>query len=93
MPSESVENYLKCIYALQRDAGNTAVSTNAIAERMETKASSVTDMLKKLRDRGLIDYRKYKGAHLSEKGRRMAVEIVRRHRLWEVFLVDKLRFK
>lgn len=93
MPSESVENYLKCIYALERDVDSLGVSTNAIAERMDTKASSVTDMLKKLEQKGLVNYRKYKGATLTQKGKGLAVEIVRKHRLWEVFLVDKLGFK
>lgn len=93
MASESVENYLKCIYALEHDSEGKGVSTNAIAERMETQAPSVTDMLKKLKDRGLVDYKKYYGANLTTTGRRIAVDIIRRHRLWEVFLVEKLGFK
>jgi DtxR family Mn-dependent transcriptional regulator len=93
MASESVENYVKCIYALQRDEGRNEVSTNAIADRLDTKASSVTDMLKKLRDQGLVDYKKYKGAQLTEQGKNLAIAIVRRHRLWEVFLVDTLGFR
>ncbi len=92
MASESVENYLKCIYALQRDASDRGVSTNAIAERLDTKASSVTDMLKKLRERGWVQYKKYKGAQLTSEGERMALAIVRKHRLWEVFLVNHLHF-
>lgn len=91
MASETVENYLKCIYALQ-DLSDKGVSTNAIAEKLETQASSVTDMLKKLKQRGLVAYKKYYGARLTEEGERMAVNIVRRHRLWEVFLVEKLGF-
>lgn len=93
MPSESVENYLKCIYALEQDCDDKGVSTNAIAERMETQAPSVTDMLKKLKEQGLVDYKKYYGATLSDTGRRMAIDIIRRHRLWEAFLVEKLGFK
>ncbi|MDB4131782.1 metal-dependent regulator, partial [Flavobacteriaceae bacterium] len=58
-----------------------------------TKASSVTEMLKKLSDKNLIVYKKYHGAQLTEKGRKTALNIIRKHRLWEVFLVDKLNFK
>ena len=87
----SEENYLKAIYHLTAvsDAG---VSTNAIAETMETKASSVTDMLKKLAEKDLVNYIKYQGVSLTDKGRLSAKMIVRKHRLWEVFLVDKLNF-
>jgi DtxR family Mn-dependent transcriptional regulator len=87
----SEENYLKAIYHLTAvsDAG---VSTNAIAETMETKASSVTDMLKKLAEKDLVNYKKYQGVSLTDKGRLSAKMIVRKHRLWEVFLVDKLNF-
>lgn len=84
------ENYLKAIYHLSEDV--TVVSTNAIAEKIETKASSVTDMLKKLADKNLISYIKYKGVSLTITGRNTAVNIVRKHRLWEVFLVEKLNF-
>ena len=68
------------------------VNTNAIAERVATKAASVTDMLKKLADKQLIHYQKYQGVTLTEAGRKAALNIIRRHRLWEVFLVDKLGF-
>lgn len=91
MTTQSEENYLKAIYHLAREFGNN-VSTNAIAEQMETKASSVTDMIKKLSEKGLIDYQKYQGVSLTEKGRLNAAKIVRKHRLWEVFLVEKLHF-
>jgi len=87
----SEENYLKTIYHLTTASGQ-EVSTNAIAEKMETKASSVTDMLKKLAEKEWIVYQKYKGVLLSEKGNHFAKMIVRKHRLWEVFLVDKLNF-
>ena len=87
----SEENYLKTIYHITAASG-VEVSTNAIAERMETKASSVTDMLKKLAEKELIVYRKYQGVLLTEKGKLSAKMIVRKHRLWEVFLVDKLQF-
>jgi DtxR family Mn-dependent transcriptional regulator len=87
----SEENYLKAIYHLST-FDELEVSTNAIAEMMDTKASSVTDMLKKLAEKELVYYKKYQGASLSEKGRLMAKMIVRKHRLWEVFLVEKLAF-
>ncbi len=85
------ENYIKAIYHLGKYGINN-VSTNAIAKEMETKASSVTDMVKKLSDKGYADYKKYKGVTLTDKGKEIAVNIVRKHRLWEVFLVEKLNF-
>lgn len=87
----SEENYLKTIYHIIASSG-VEVSTNAIAEKMETKASSVTDMLKKLAEKELIVYKKYQGVFLTDKGKLSAKMIVRKHRLWEVFLVDKLQF-
>lgn len=92
MFTRSEENYLKAIYHLAQDHEG-GVSTNAIAEKMATKASSVTDMIKKLADKELVDYIKYQGVKLSKKGEKVAVKIVRKHRLWEVFLVDTLGFK
>lgn len=89
--SFSEENYLKAIFHLQRTF-KAGVSTNALAEEMETKASSVTDMVKKLSDKKLVIYKKYQGVKLSEKGKAVAVAVIRKHRLWEVFLVDKLNF-
>lgn len=86
------ENYLKAIFSLSYKTGK-AVNTNLIAEKLKTKASSVTDMIKKLADKKLVDYKKYQGTSLTKKGRSTAVSIVRNHRLWEVFLVDKLDFK
>ncbi|HZW62611.1 MAG TPA: metal-dependent transcriptional regulator [Flavobacteriaceae bacterium] len=91
MVTFSEENYLKAIYHLG-NFGTTVVSTNAIAEKMETKASSVTDMIKKLDDKKLVHYKKYQGVVLTEKGKNTAVTVIRKHRLWEVFLVDKLQF-
>ena len=91
MFSLSEENYLKTIYHLEQ-AYKEGVSTNALAEGMDTKASSVTDMIKKLSEKSLVKYRKYQGVKLSESGRKTAVEIIRKHRLWEVFLVEKLDF-
>ncbi|MBK0369729.1 metal-dependent transcriptional regulator [Flavobacterium agrisoli] len=87
----SEENYLKAIYHLTSHS-NSGVSTNAIAEMMETKASSVTDMLKKLSDKDFVNYKKYQGVSLTESGKLEAKMIVRKHRLWEVFLVEKLDF-
>ncbi|MNF36971.1 Iron-dependent repressor IdeR [compost metagenome] len=87
----SEENYLKAIYHLTTLL-DTEVSTNAIAEMMETKASSVTDMLKKLAEKDLVNYKKYQGVSLTENGKLAAKMIVRKHRLWEVFLVEKLDF-
>ncbi|MCF8464846.1 MAG: metal-dependent transcriptional regulator [Flavobacteriales bacterium] len=85
------ENYLKAIYKLSRRSDK-GVSTNALAERMETKASSVTDMLKKLAAKKLVNYEKYQGVTLSKKGQQIAVDIIRKHRLWEVFLLEHLGF-
>ncbi len=87
----SEENYLKTIYHLTT-ISEAEVSTNAIAEKMETKASSVTDMLKKLSEKELVNYKKYQGVSLTDKGKLAAKMIVRKHRLWEVFLVEKLDF-
>jgi DtxR family Mn-dependent transcriptional regulator len=91
MTSFSEENYLKAIFHLEKkDVGG--VSTNALAEEMQTKASSVTDMVKKLSDKELVKYKRYQGVQLSEKGKRTAIEVIRKHRLWEVFLVERLNF-
>jgi len=91
MFSQAEENYLKAIYSLEVDI-NKGVSTNLIAKKMMTKASSVTDMLQKLSDKKLVLYRKYQGVQLSSKGQKIAALILRKHRLWECFLVDKLDF-
>lgn len=87
----SEENYLKVIYHLTI-ASKEGVTTNAIAQKMQTKASSVTDMLKKLSDKKWVIYQKYQGVSLTNEGLFEAKMIVRKHRLWEVFLVDKLKF-
>ena len=89
--THSEENYLKAIFHLGRQ-GTAATTTNAIAEQMETKPSSVTDMVKKLSEKGLVNYRKYQGVSLSESGRTTALAVIRKHRLWELFLVEKLDF-
>lgn len=87
----SEENYIKVIYHLSLVSPK-GVNTNAIAGMLDTKASSVTDMLKKLSDKDLVTYQKYQGVTLTDKGFLSAKMIVRKHRLWEVFLVDKLGF-
>ena len=85
------ENYLKAIYHLSED-GKKSVSTNDVAREMKTKPASVSDMLRKLGEKEMIEYRKYYGVHITEEGKRMALQTVRKHRIWEVFLVDKLNF-
>jgi DtxR family Mn-dependent transcriptional regulator len=87
----SEENYIKVIYHLSLVSPK-GVNTNAIAGMLDTKASSVTDMLKKLSEKELVSYQKYQGVTLTDKGFLSAKMIVRKHRLWEVFLVDKLNF-
>ncbi len=91
MNSLTEENYLKAIYKLL-DGEKGTVTTNSIANKMSTKAASVTDMLKKLSDKKLINYEKYYGVKLTAKGEKVALQIIRKHRLWEMFLVEKLEF-
>lgn len=90
--SLSEENYLKTIFHLEQKAQG-SVSTNDIADKMETKASSVSDMIRKLGEKQLVDYVKYQGVTLSPKGKETALRVIRKHRLWEVFLVEKLDFQ
>jgi DtxR family Mn-dependent transcriptional regulator len=85
------ENYLKVIHRLS-EATQEDISTNAVAEQMQTKAASVTDMLRKLADKGWVNYQKYQGVRLSPTGEKIALSIVRKHRLWELFLVEKMGF-
>lgn len=87
----SEENYLKAIFHLEEEFTE-EVSTNAIAEEMSTKASSATDMIKRLSGKGFLNYVPYQGVRLTDKGKKYAVEIIRKHRLWEFFLVEKLEF-
>lgn len=91
MFSQAEENYLKAIYSLEVETKK-GVNTNLIANKLQTKASSVTDMLQKLSDKKLVVYKKYKGAQLSSQGEKTAALIIRKHRLWECFLVNKLGF-
>lgn len=85
------ENYLKVIFHLEHEFQG-EVSTNAIADRMETKPSSVTDMVQKLAEKKLLTYKRYKGTTLTVEGQKVATSVIRKHRLWEVFLVEKLNF-
>lgn len=89
--SHTEENYLKAIFKLL-EKGEKAASTNSISREMNTSAASVTDMLKRLSEKDLILYEKYKGVTLKQKGRNIATTLIRKHRLWEVFLVEKLDF-
>jgi DtxR family Mn-dependent transcriptional regulator len=90
MNSQSEEDYLKALYHLEMDFDS--VSTNSIADYLDMKPSSVTDMLKKLAEKKFIHYQKYKGTSLTKKGKLIALSIIRKHRLWETFLVEKLGF-
>jgi DtxR family Mn-dependent transcriptional regulator len=88
--SASEENYIKSIYHLKGDQQN--VTTNELAEELKTRPASVTDMLKKLKTKKLLHYEKYQGFRLSAEGKKVALNIIRRHRLWEFFLSEKLKF-
>jgi DtxR family Mn-dependent transcriptional regulator len=90
MNSQSKEDYLKALYHLEMDFD--VVPTNSIADYLDMKPSSVTDMLKKLAEKKFINYQKYKGTSLTKKGKLIALSIIRKHRLWETFLVEKLGF-
>lgn len=93
MTSFTEENYLKAIYHLSEQKNGESVSTNELAEVTQTRAASVTDMVKKLAEKGFIDYKKYQGVKLTDNGKQIALRVIRKHRLWEVFLVEKLGFK
>ncbi len=91
MISQTEENYLKAIFKLS-EKSNQPVNTNAIAHEVNTAAASVTDMAKRLAKNGYINYERYKGVTLTTKGDEIAKKLIRKHRLWEVFLFDKLNF-
>ncbi len=91
MLSYTEENYLKTIYHLS-EGGQKSVLTNEIAASLLTKAATVTDMIKKLSQKEFITYEKYYGVNVTKKGKTHALSIVRKHRLWETFLVEKLNF-
>jgi DtxR family Mn-dependent transcriptional regulator len=88
--SVTEENYIKAIFHLQQE--DDTVSTNDLAAALDTRPASVTDMLKKLKTKKLLSYEKYKGVRLSSEGKKLALAIVRKHRLWEYFLVNTLQF-
>ncbi|WP_317045817.1 metal-dependent transcriptional regulator [Brumimicrobium salinarum] len=89
--TQSEENYIKAIYYLHAKIKK-PVGTNDLAKRMETKASSVTDMVRRLSEKSLIIYEKYKGCELTKEGEKAALKTIRKHRLWETFLFEKLNF-
>jgi DtxR family transcriptional regulator, Mn-dependent transcriptional regulator len=86
------ENYMKAIFSVNRLKNGTGVSTNELSQQLNNRAASVTGMLKKLASKKLIHYKKYKGVFLTAKGEKLALGIIRKHRLWEVFLTQKLKF-
>ena len=88
--SASEENYLKTIYHLQTRDDN--VSTNELAEKLNARPASITDMMKKLKNRRLVNYQRYQGFRLTPEGKKIALGIIRRHRVWEYFLSEKLKF-
>jgi DtxR family Mn-dependent transcriptional regulator len=88
--SASKENHLKAIFHLQNEQG--MVTTNALAAALQTRPASVTDMLKKLKEQKLLNYERYKGFKLNNEGKKTAIQVIRKHRLWEYFLVKKLQF-
>ncbi len=90
--STTEENYLKAIFKLSLK-GPENISTNNIAAEIQTTAASVSDMLKRLSEKQLVAYEKYKGAQLTHEGKQTAIALIRSHRLWEVFLVAKLGYK
>lgn len=90
MPSEQVENYLKNIYKLQESEGK--VTTSLLSEKLQISPPSVSEMIKKLSEEGSLRYTPYRGVELTEQGRRKALRIIRRHRLWELFLVEVLKY-
>jgi DtxR family transcriptional regulator, Mn-dependent transcriptional regulator len=91
MLTTSEENYLKAIYKISQKKG-IPVSTNDLADELSTSPASVTDMIKKLYEKKLVDYQRYQGTYLTTEGGKLATQLVRRHRLWECFLVEKLSF-
>lgn len=90
MASEHIENYLKNIYKLQSDEGK--VTTSSLSHRLQISAASVSEMIRKLAAEGCVTYTPYKGVELTAEGRKRALRIVRRHRLWELFLVEVLKY-
>lgn len=90
LQSESVQNFLKSVYAVQQEMER--VTTNALADVLSISAPSVTDMAQRLEEAGLLDYQKYRGMVLTEKGEQAALQIIRRHRLIELYLMEELGY-
>ncbi|MEO5977089.1 MAG: metal-dependent transcriptional regulator [Chryseolinea sp.] len=91
MHTHTEENYIKAIYRIFESTGD-SVSTTAIAEKLQINAASVTDMFKKLGQQKLVVYEKSRGVKPTDRGKKVALQILRKHRLWETFMVEKLKF-
>ena len=92
MPTSTVEDYVKAVFSLQRESDSDEATVAGLATRLNVTRGTVTAMVKKLRESGLVDAERYGGVRLTSEGRKLAVKMVRRHRLVEVFLVDVLGF-
>jgi DtxR family Mn-dependent transcriptional regulator len=90
MASEQIENYLKNIYKLSSNEGK--VTTSSLSEKLQISPASVSEMIKKLAEEGTLTHTPYKGVELTEEGKLLALRIIRKHRLWEMFLVQVLHF-
>ncbi|MEK6566112.1 MAG: metal-dependent transcriptional regulator [Bacteroidota bacterium] len=90
MPSEQLEDYLKNIYKIQSSEGR--VTTTLLSQKLKISPASVTEMVKKLAEEGIVTHTPYKGVHLTKEGKKRALQIIRRHRLWEAFLVEVLKY-
>ncbi len=90
MPSEQLEDYLKNIYKIQSSEGR--VTTTLLSQKLKISPASVTEMIKKLAEEGIVTHTPYKGVQLTKEGRKRALQIIRRHRLWEAFLVEVLKY-
>jgi DtxR family Mn-dependent transcriptional regulator len=90
MPSEQLEDYLKNIYKIESAEGR--VTTTLLSQKLKISPASVTEMIKKLADEGIVTHTPYKGVGLTKQGRKQALQIIRRHRLWEAFLVEVLKY-
>lgn len=91
MLTTTEENYIKALLRISSE-GDGEAGTNQLAARLDVRPATVTDMVKKLRDKSLVDYQRYGKIKLTDKGRSKATEIIRKHRLWETFLYNKLAF-
>ncbi|MEY3235987.1 MAG: transcriptional regulator [Bacteroidota bacterium] len=92
MLSFTEENYLKALLQITFDSGNDNVGTNELASALDVKPATASDMLKKLKEKSLVDYKKYGKITLTSLGKTTAIDVIRRHRLWETFLFEKLEF-